>query len=61
MSNEYEKKNAGDLLNYLYWRDEILQLIYWMTGEGLGREFNDSEPRPTCGRARSDSTTWRAA
>jgi hypothetical protein len=21
------------------WRDEILQLMYWMTGEGFGREF----------------------
>ena len=23
----------------IYWRDEILQLMYWMEGEGFGREF----------------------
>jgi hypothetical protein len=45
MSNESENKNSGDSLNYLYWRDEILQLMYWMTGEGFGREFNDSDLR----------------
>lgn len=23
---------------YLYWRDEILQVMYWLAGEGLGSE-----------------------
>lgn len=23
---------------YLYWRDEILQVMYWLAGEGLGAE-----------------------
>jgi hypothetical protein len=45
MSNEYEKKAPEDSLKYLYWRDEILQLMYWMTGEGFGREFDDSDLR----------------
>jgi len=45
MPNESEKKNPGDSLGHLYWRDEILQLMYWMTGEGFGREFNDSDLR----------------
>ncbi len=25
-----------DLLDALYWRDEILQILYWFRGEGLG-------------------------
>jgi hypothetical protein len=25
-----------DPLNALYWRDELLQLLYWFRGEGLG-------------------------
>lgn len=26
--------------NPLYWRDEILQVMYWMQGEGFGQEFS---------------------
>jgi hypothetical protein len=26
----------GSLLDELHWRDEILQVMYWMLGEGLG-------------------------
>lgn len=37
MSNETQ--DYGELLNTLHWRDEILQVLYWMTGEGFGREF----------------------
>ncbi len=36
---EHEKHNGGDPLDSIYWRDEILQVMYWMTGEGLGKEF----------------------
>lgn len=25
--------------NPIYWRDEILQVMFWMTGEGFGCEF----------------------
>ncbi len=25
--------------NPIYWRDEILQVMFWLTGEGFGREF----------------------
>lgn len=28
-----------DPLGDLYWRDEILQVMYWMTGEGFGTDF----------------------
>lgn len=30
---EYQRTPAED---YLFWRDEILQVMYWMAGEGLG-------------------------
>ncbi len=36
---EQEKHNVEDSSSSIYWRDEILQVMYWMTGEGLGREF----------------------
>jgi hypothetical protein len=36
---DHEQHNVGDQLNSIYWRDEILQVMYWMTGEGLGQEF----------------------
>ncbi len=28
--------NAGDILEPIFWRDEILQIMYWLRGEGLG-------------------------
>lgn len=40
---EQEKHDAGDALDSVYWRDEILQVMYWMTGEGFGREFSVAE------------------
>ncbi len=40
---EHEKHNVGDPLGSIYWRDEILQVMYWMTGEGLGKEFATSD------------------
>ena len=36
---EREKQNIPAIVDSIYWRDEILQVMYWMTGEGLGREF----------------------
>ena len=33
MRTETQSYPAED---YLYWRDEILQVMYWMAGEGLG-------------------------
>lgn len=30
----------GDPLNDLFWRDEILQIMYWFQGEGLGEEVS---------------------
>ena len=39
MSHEGDKEACQDPLSGLYWRDEVLQVMYWMTGEGFGREF----------------------
>lgn len=41
--SEYGKDNPTDPLDGIYWRDEILQVMYWMTGEGLGREFTAAD------------------
>lgn len=41
--SENEKDNPTDPLNSIYWRDEILQVMYWMTGEGLGQEFTAAD------------------
>src|SRR5919197_445432 len=32
-------RNPQSAIRNVRWRDEILQLMYWMTGEGFGREF----------------------
>lgn len=40
---EQKKQIAGDPLRNIYWRDELLQLMYWMAGEGLGKEFTIPE------------------
>jgi hypothetical protein len=29
--------------NPLYWRDEILQVMFWMTNENFGREFSPED------------------
>jgi hypothetical protein len=29
--------------DYLFWRDEILQVMYWMLGEGLGGEVGPAQ------------------
>ena len=29
-------KAAAQSIDYLHWRDEILQVMYWLNGEGLG-------------------------
>ena len=34
-----ETDNPTDALGAIFWRDEILQLMYWMTCEGFGQEF----------------------
>ena len=38
-----ERHNREGALDVVYWRDEILQVMYWMTGEGLGSEFAVSD------------------
>jgi hypothetical protein len=30
-------------LEYLFWRDEILQVMYWMLGEGFGTEVGPNQ------------------
>lgn len=36
-------------MEYLFWRDEILQVMYWMLGEGLGGEIGGAQLRPFLG------------
>lgn len=43
MANEPEKDFRQ--ISNLKWRDEILQVMYWMAGEGFGREVSISELR----------------
>ena len=40
---EHDKPDVGDALGSIYWRDEILQVMYWMAGEGIGNEFTLSD------------------
>ena len=42
---EHDKDNAGDPVGSVYWRDEILQVMYWMAGEGFGEEFTVADLR----------------
>ncbi len=37
--SEHEKHSLEEPLSGIYRRDEILQVMYWMTGEGLGQHF----------------------
>lgn len=34
-----QEKGFVNPLDRVYWRDEVLQVMYWMTGEGFGTEF----------------------
>ena len=38
MSMEQLHEPKPDALRALYWRDEILQLMFWIHGEGFGDE-----------------------
>lgn len=42
---ERERHSSHDPVGAVYWRDEILQLMYWMTGEGFGPEFDVADLR----------------
>jgi len=42
MSKNIEKSP----LRSLFWRDEILQVMYWMQGEGLGEKFAPTAIQP---------------
>ena len=35
----------GDPLDDLFWRDEILQIMYWFRGEGFGESVQPAELR----------------
>ncbi len=37
---EREMDNQPDAVGSVYWRDEVLQVMYWMAGEGFGEEFS---------------------
>jgi len=36
---EREMDNQPDAVGRVYWQDEVLQVMYWMAGEGFGEEF----------------------
>ena len=42
MAEEIEKAP----LRAIFWRDEILQVLYWMKGEGFGKEINLAQVVP---------------
>jgi hypothetical protein len=36
-------QSADSALESVFWRDEILQVMYWMSGEGLARECSEAD------------------
>jgi hypothetical protein len=42
---EHEEYNSEDAVESVYWRDEVLQVTYWMAGEGFGEEFTLADLR----------------
>ena len=38
-----QERGSVDPLDRVYWRDEVLQVMYWMTGEGFGSHFDVSD------------------
>lgn len=38
-----DSDNKNSELNHLFWKDEILQVLYWMYGEGLGSKVSVAE------------------
>lgn len=41
-----QEKIEKSALRALFWRDEILQVLYWMDGEGFGNEFSVDQILP---------------
>jgi predicted transcriptional regulator len=39
----------ADPLDYLYWRGEILQILYWLRGENLGESASPADLEPFLG------------
>ncbi|MBA2391099.1 MAG: hypothetical protein H0V67_12685 [Geodermatophilaceae bacterium] len=45
--DDYQRPpDGGDPLDFLYWRDEILQILFWFRGEGLGEAVTARELLP---------------
>lgn len=40
-----EPSPASSVLNELYWQDEILQVMYWLLGEGFAQEVTIADLR----------------
>lgn len=38
-----DEGNEHSSIDYLHWRDEILQVMFWMSGEGLGSKPNSAQ------------------
>jgi len=45
MPDKGKRDAAGDPVGSVYWRDEVLQVMYWMVGEGFGQEFTLADLR----------------
>lgn len=46
-------QGQGPELDYLFWRDELLQVMYWMIGEGLATEPTPAQLENFLGAAES--------
>ncbi|GAC1341733.1 MAG: hypothetical protein NVSMB29_12670 [Candidatus Dormibacteria bacterium] len=46
----------GPQLDYLFWRDELLQVMYWMIGEGLATEPTPAQLENFLGASESGIT-----
>ena len=42
---ERETHDHSDAVGSVHWRDEVLQVMYWMAGEGFGQEFTLADLR----------------
>jgi hypothetical protein len=47
--------NGTTQLDYLYWRDEFLQVMYWMLGEGIASQPNVSQLESFVGDRNADT------
>ena len=49
MDSRERPEERTPAMEYLFWRDEILQVMYWMLGEGLGSDVGPAQLKPFLG------------